>query len=271
MRLAFSTLSCPAWTWDQTIENAVRWGYDGLEWRLVDGQIIGREFPRDRAAEIGRASADAGLTVLALDSSIDLAAQPGPERDRVLAETRTMLDTAGRFGAEFLRVFPGAFPPAAGAATWLRETIELLRRDCRDAGVRIALELHDSRDQPGIRGISCSRFLAEALEGTDIPEVRVQWDIGNPHLEGEPAAETWANIGRWLSYLHLKDMVRTTGGWRYTPMGEGELPLRDILRWIGGRQFDGWSSFEWEKYWHPELAEPEVVLPGFVAYMSEYR
>ncbi|MCG5214620.1 sugar phosphate isomerase/epimerase family protein [Streptosporangium sp. KLBMP 9127] len=271
MKLAFSTLGSPGWTWSQAVEAAARYGFDGIEWRLVDGRIIDPAFPRDQATRIGRACAAAGLAVPALDSSIDLAARPGPDRDRVLAETRAMLRLAEAFGATYLRVFPGAFAPEAGAAEWLREALRSLRPDLRETGVRLAMELHDSRDAPGIRGKSCSRFVAEALSGVDFPEAGVQWDLGNPYLEDEDAATTWRNIRPWLFYLQVKDMIKKNGRWSYVLMGEGELPIPDVLSWLGGRDFDGWVSLEWEKYWNPELAEPEIALPQFLEYMKDYR
>jgi len=33
--------------------------------------------------------------------------------------------------------------------------------------------------------------------------------------------------------------------------------------------YDAYVSFEWEKYWHPEIEEPEVALPDFVKAMKE--
>jgi sugar phosphate isomerase/epimerase len=270
VKLAFSTLACPTWSWREAIREAVRLGYDGIEWRLVDGRFVDTEFPREIAAQIGKACADAGLAVPALDSSINLAVPPS-DREHVFSETRQMLHLAQAIRSDFLRVFPGAFPPGAGAAGWLRDALEELRGDVQDTGVRIALELHDSRDQPGIRGMSCSRFLADALHGLDTSEAGVQWDLGNPYLEGEPAHETWENIRPWLLYLQVKDMIRGDEGWVYVPMGAGELPVRDVMSWIGGRDFDGWASFEWEKYWNLEIAEPEAVLPGYIEFMNDYR
>jgi sugar phosphate isomerase/epimerase len=271
VKLAFSTLACPKWSPQEAIAKAVEYGYDGLEWRLVDGRFIDREFPLDRATEIGRACREAGLAVAALDTSIDLAAPPGPERAALLDETRQMLRLATEFGAEFLRVFPGAFAPEAGSDVWLREILTELGPDARAAGVQIALELHDSRDAPGIRGESCSSFLRKVFEGADLPGTGVQWDLGNPYLEGEVAADTWRNIRPWLLYLQVKDMAEVDGEWGYVATGEGGLPIRDVAEWVGGRQFDGWASFEWEKYWNPQIPEPEAVLPGYVKYLSEYR
>ena len=33
MKLAFSTLACPNWSWDLILDNAVRFGFDGIEIR----------------------------------------------------------------------------------------------------------------------------------------------------------------------------------------------------------------------------------------------
>ncbi len=270
MKLAFSTLACPRWTWPEAIKKATEFGYDGIEWRLVDGQFVDHNLPLTSAREIGAACRNSGLAVAALDTSIDLAV-PASGRPEILSQTRQMLRMAHEFGAEFLRVFPGAFPPASGADQWLREALDQLRPDVRDTGVRLALELHDSRDAPGIRGMSCSQFLADVFASLDCAEAGVQWDLGNPYLEGESAEVTWANIRPWLLYLQVKDMVNEGGSWTYVPMGHGQLPVRDVLSWVGGRGFEGWASFEWEKYWNPGIAEPEQVLPGYIDFMNEYR
>jgi sugar phosphate isomerase/epimerase len=269
MKLAFSTLSCPAWTWQQAIANAGIMGFDGMEWRLLDGSIIGPDLSPAIARSVGRAVSGAGLAVLALDSSINLAEPPGAQRQRALDDTQRMLELAALMGAQFVRVFPGEVPAAAGGTVWLREALEALGEAVQAAGVRLALEVHDSRDHPGIRGISCSELLRRALDGMDTKAVGIQWDVANSELEGEPAATTYRNVREWLLYLQVKDMSRDAdGAWTYVPMGEGILPVGEILDWLRADGFDDWISFEWEKYWNPAIAEPEVALPGFIAYMK---
>jgi sugar phosphate isomerase/epimerase len=244
-------------------------GFDGIEWRLLDGSIIGPGLSPALARSMGRAVSDAGLAVLALDSSIELAAPPGAQRQRVLDDIQRMLELAELMGAQFVRVFPGAVPAAAGGTVWLREALEALRDAVQAAGVRLALEVHDSRDHPGIRGISCSELLRRALDGMDTTAVGIQWDVANSELEDEPAATAYRNVKEWLLYLQVKDMSRDAGGVStYVPMGQGILPLGEILDWLRADGFDGWISFEWEKYWNPSIAEPEVALPGFIAYMK---
>src|SRR2546421_662326 len=40
LKFAFSTLGCPGWTIEQAIEAAKDLGYDGIELRLLDGEVI---------------------------------------------------------------------------------------------------------------------------------------------------------------------------------------------------------------------------------------
>jgi len=53
-------------------------------------------------------------------------------------------------------------------------------------------------------------------------------------------------------------------GYRYVKIGKGEIPLRDALTLVQRNGYDGWLTLEWEKRWHPEIEEPEVVFPHFV-------
>ena len=43
------------------------------------------------------------------------------------------------------------------------------------------------------------------------------------------------------------------------------MPLANTLTALKYSEYDGFLSIEWEKKWHPELAEPEVALPQHLA------
>jgi sugar phosphate isomerase/epimerase len=46
--------------------------------------------------------------------------------------------------------------------------------------------------------------------------------------------------------------------------GTGEVSFAETLASIEELNYEGYVSFEWEKYWHPEIEEPEVALPDFI-------
>ena len=39
MKLAFSTLGCPDWSWEQILKNAKEMGFDGFEIRSLEGEM----------------------------------------------------------------------------------------------------------------------------------------------------------------------------------------------------------------------------------------
>jgi sugar phosphate isomerase/epimerase len=53
-------------------------------------------------------------------------------------------------------------------------------------------------------------------------------------------------------------------------LGEGEVPVRDMLALLSDGGYQGWTSVEWEKRWHPEIAEPELALPQHLAVLGTW-
>ena len=48
------------------------------------------------------------------------------------------------------------------------------------------------------------------------------------------------------------------------------VPVRDSVTTLVRRGYDGWVSIEWEKKWHPQIAEPEVALPQHAKLLREW-
>lgn len=139
-RIAFSTLAFPDATLAAAASAGRRWGYSGIELRLIDGELIDPAMPAARRAQVRRTLAAAGLPVVAVDSSIRLTGEnPGPD-------LRRFLQLASDWEAPLVRVFGGALdpPPARrdrlrGAARVLEEAVPLAAR----LGVAIGVETHD--------------------------------------------------------------------------------------------------------------------------------
>lgn len=274
MKLAYSTLGCPGRSWPEAIELAVEFELDGIEWRLVDGGFVTPDFPLALAREIGAATVAAGLHVPAVDSSLELALPPGDERAAVLRDTVATLHVARGFGARWLRVFAGPVDgatPTATAVGWLRDVLDALGPHVAETGVGLAIETHSiGGGHTDVRsdGVTCSRFLRDVFAAGVHMDCGVQWDLGNTLMEGELPATTWANLHPFVTYLQVKDMqCPVDGAWVNVAPGSGVVPIRDIVGRLAGAGFVGWLSFEWEKWWHPELAALESVLPGYVDLM----
>jgi sugar phosphate isomerase/epimerase len=130
-------------------------------------------------------------------------------------------------------------------------------------GVAIGVETRDD--------FSASSVVAELLAMADPDWVGAVWDSHHPHRMGEPPADVYANLGRRILLAQVKDARRRPDGdWELVLLGEGEVPVREMLGLLTAGGYRNWISVEWEKRWHPEIAEPEVALPQYLAMLAKW-
>ena len=99
------------------------------------------------------------------------------------------------------------------------------------------------------------------------------WDTHHPHRMGERPAEVYEHIGPRVLHVQVKDARRSAahkGGWQLVPLGEGEVPVREIIRLLAAGGYAGYFSVEWEKYWHPDIEEPQIALPQHLKVLQEW-
>src|SRR5947209_11524969 len=103
--LAFNTLACPDWSWEQTVQKAVEYGYQGVELRGVEGEMDltkATPFRGNRLPTTKRELAERGLAIPCLDTScrFDQVASLGSNID----EGKRHIDLAAALGAPYIRV-----------------------------------------------------------------------------------------------------------------------------------------------------------------------
>ena len=267
MRLAFTTLACPGWTLEQAAAAGRAAGYEGLELRLLDGEVVGPTLDAAGRRRVREVCAAEGLALVCLDTSVRIAQPDAGEREQQLRDGIAMLEMAAELGAPMIRVFAG--PPQGtaldeavrGAAACLAPLAE----KGRELGVAVALETHDA--------FCDSSTVARVLEQVPGESAGALWDLLHPYRIGESPDLTLSRLGGRLLHVHIKDGRPPAGGgsnWDLTLLGEGAVPTREILAALRVAGYDGWLAVEWEKKWHPELAEPEVALPQHAEKLREY-
>ncbi|MCL2754293.1 MAG: AMP-binding protein, partial [Oscillospiraceae bacterium] len=87
---------------------------------------------------------------------------------------------------------------------------------------------------------------------------------------GESPAQTVANLGSYIRYIHVKDSVVVDGKSQYKLMGDGDLPIKEMLGELTKIGYDGYISLEWVKRWAGNLEEAGIVFPHFAGYMKPY-
>jgi sugar phosphate isomerase/epimerase len=262
LRIAFSTLAFPDATLAEATALGRSWGYAGVELRLIDGELIDSSMSPAERVRVKQTIAAARLPIVSVDSSIILTAEESGH------ELRRFLELANDWESPLIRVYGGPLAEDLGtrrtqmeaAARVLQEAIPLAER----LGVAIAIETHDS--------FAASSVVAELLAIVQSNWVGALWDTHHPHRMGERPAEIYAHISPRVLHVQVKDARRSVahkGGWQLVPLGEGEVPVREIIRLLAAGGYGGCISVEWEKYWHPEIEEPEIALPQHLKVLQE--
>lgn len=253
MQLAYSNLACPGWNFEKTVEAVHTYGFDGLEIRLFDGEVVTPDISAAARRRAEAAIRAAGVRVAALDTSLQAA---GPDAERFLAGVEVMAEIAEEWGAPLLRVFGGPLPQGTAArSSELARVGDLLSRGAEVAGqyhVGIALETHDD--------FASAHTVGEVLHRAG-GHVGAVYDAFHPHRVGESPEEVLGQLGGYIWLVQVKDAVRTgPEEWQLVPVGEGEVPVHELVQRLPAAGYDDWVSLEFEKKWHPELAPPEESL-----------
>ena len=266
MKIAYSTVACPDWSLEEAFHHGAEYGYAGLEIAFIDGQWVTPRVLKENQRRIRELSESSGCRAFAIAPHLELGVDGITGRTKALSEAQIFVELAGEVGADFVRLFGGALDSCAtekGIVEVLSEDLARLDDVAARSGVKLALETHGQ--------FSDSQHLARLLQRIDSPRVLALWDLLHPTRIGQPVPVVWQHLVGRLAYLHVKDARREEGGeWRHVRVGEGDVHVREALRALAMRGFDGFAALEWEKANHHHLAEPEDVLPGEMAKIKEY-
>jgi sugar phosphate isomerase/epimerase len=265
MKFTLNTLGAPGWTLEETARNARAYGYAGVDLRLLDGEVISLESIRANRARLRALFPTDELPVAVLATSVRLATADPVVREKTLDEAHDWIDLASDLSVPVIRYFAARNPPELDLENSIQAVGEMLAEladHAAAAGVKVGVETHDE--------FASSVTVARALALAPGRAVGAIWDLYHTARMGETPAQALAALGKRVLNVHLKDGRRTAHGWQLLLLGEGEIPIKDALRLLQGQGYDDFISVEWEKKWHPELAEPEVAFPQHIALLRDY-
>jgi sugar phosphate isomerase/epimerase len=264
--LAFSTLGCPGWSFENAARQAAQHGYAALEVRLYNGDIIPSDLNGKERAHIQRVLASTGIGIVGLGASTRFAFADAAERQENVEELRAYIELAADLGVPLVRTFgsPGQITISMEAAiNYVADALNEVAPLAEQHGVIVALETHDAF----CKGVD----VAAALAQVSSPNIGAIWDVHHPFRMGESIETTWRVLGQRIKHVHIKDGVRRAdGSWQLVLLGQGEVPCRAVVELLHREGYAGYIAAEWEKKWHPEIEEPEIALPQHAATLREW-
>ncbi len=262
MKLAFSTIGCPDFSWKDILALAKDFGFDGIE---IRGPGAGGVQPLSEAQlpKLREKLAAMRLEVPCLSSGCCLKeASKAAENER---EIIAYIKLAASLHAPYVRVLGELEPQSLGEVDdeVILAALKRLAPIAEEHGVTLLLETN---------GVYCDTArLGALLNQVASDAVGALWDMHHPYrFAGETPGQTVQNLGAYIKYVHIKDSRIEDGQIRYRMLGEGDLPIEAMLQALNSIKYAGYVSLEWVKRWAPDLADAGVVFPNFANYMSRF-
>lgn len=264
--LAVSTLAFQDWELEDAVRICRENEIDAMEIRLGFHDWSKMELSDQVYRENYRKISDGGLQVSDLGTSIRVI---GYDEKR-LEELKQCAHIAELLHCRGLRIMLGnrhrfwsdKVPEIDydGLVRWMIEADEILE----NSQAQIWIETHDE--------FATGKMQRKLLNEYPFRNVRLLWDIMHPLEAGEEPEETLGYMGKDLVHVHIKDGQPwpdpDRSSWKYTRLGEGDVPIRKIVRKIRQAGYTGYFSLEWESAWREEIRGKGYAIEDMVRQYS---
>ncbi|MEG2813964.1 MAG: sugar phosphate isomerase/epimerase family protein, partial [Oscillospiraceae bacterium] len=248
MKIAFSTLGCPDWTWSEIFATAKDMSFDGIEVRGVANEIYvphAKRFTPEKIDGTIKKLNDGNMEIPMLTSGASL----GENSPTALTEAKEYIDIANKLSCKYIRVLISSHPNPEEVN--LQQAISLYQEICEYGEQKNVKPLIETN---GV--LANSKAMKDFLSKIKSENKGVLWDIHHPYrFKGEAPEQTLKNLGAYIKYTHIKDSVMVNGKVEYCLIGEGDLPIDKAMRALNSINYDGYVSLEWIKKYAPNLSD----------------
>ena len=254
MNLSFSTRGWRDLPFEQQMKDAQELRFQGIEvYNLQDNEaLLDRSGPFHlyHQQETMRQLRDRSLSIPCFDTSVDLSL-PLVDAEKI----SQLFEIAAN-----LRVPSVAFVALADREETVREQLNRLLPLAREKKVTLLLKT---------TGIFADTARLRALmDDYACDELAALWDMHHPFRDfGETPDTTIRNLGAYVKHVHLRDSDERRD---YQLIGEGSLPIQEMMNALYSIDYNGFISLEWKPDWLPELEDREIIFAHFLNYMNRF-
>ena len=259
MKLSFSVQYWKNLSWPEAVSAAIDARLTGVELYDVGGAMFeGKNSPTnpELAAATRRSLTNRGLSLPCVDTAGDFTDQ------RFADELAECVAVAVNLGIPCVGVHTDCDNQAACA-----ERIGQLLEIVGDAPVSLLVATTGAyADTARLRDL-LNRFADDRLAAL--------WDMHSTCVcggeGGEDPEATITNLGAYVRHVHIHDFRREGDICVPELVGEGALPMRELMNALRSVNYDGFISLQWNPDWIDGLSDLEILLTHFSSCMSRFE
>ena len=264
MKYSFSTKGWHSNTFEEFCQVAKELKFQGIELHNIGNRLftdVDGAFHDYTAAATVRKLYEMKLSIPCIDTICN-AADKSTENQSI-EEISKCIEIAANLKIPYVRIHSGAFENIEEGAENTARIIEKVLETAEKKGITILVETS---------GIFCNTsVLRDLLNRFACDNLAALWDMHCPYFyAGEQADDTIKNLGAYIKHVHIKDAEMVDGKLQYCLMGEGEMPIGDMMAGLRSINYDGFISLEWDPKWCEELDDMEIIFSQFINYMRQF-
>ena len=264
MKFSFSTKGWHNSTFEEFCNVAQELGFEGIELHNIRNRLFTEKdgaFHDYTAAATLRRLYEKKLQLPCIDAIGDIA--DATAAADCAAEIRKCLEIARNLRIPCVRVRAEQHSDVEAAVEATYELLAALQAEAEEAGVSILVET------AGL--FAKTADLRNLLDRFACDHVGALWNMAAAHFgAGEDADDIIKNLGAYIRHVHINDAVKANDAVEYCLLGEGELPIADMMLALRSVNYDGFISLVWDPAWCEELDDMEIIFSQFVTYMKVF-
>jgi len=256
VKLSFSIQNWYNYSWNEFCATAVDLRLQGVEIYNLNGPAFqGKSSPTnpELARSTRRKLINQNLSIPCIDTVCDFTDEAS------FAEMRECIELAVNLGVEYIGIHTACEDQEACIAR-INEYIESIGEE----KVRLLIETTGAyADTIRLRDI-LNHFADDRLGAL--------WNMHDTFVcAKEDAEKTITNLGAYVSHVHIHDFRMEDGKAVPELIGEGMLPIGEMMNALRSINYDGFISIRWNPEWMPELADIEIILTHFTSCMKRFE
>ncbi len=114
-------------------------------------------------------------------------------------------------------------------------------------------------------------LLRDTLENFASDYLASLWNLSAQYFNSkESPAQVISNLGAYVKHVHINDATVKDGKIEYCLLGEGDLPISQMMKALRSVNFDGFISLVWDPSWCEDLDDMEIIFSQFIDYMKQF-
>ncbi len=300
MNLAFSTKGWHDASFEDFTDIAHDLKFKGIELHNIHGDFFTKKdgpFDSHNAPATVRKINEMGISIPCINSICEFKTQEDAKKSS--EEITECIKAANRLKVPFVRVKANNNANADIFFNTVKNAITTAEK----ANVTLLIETS------GI--FANTESLNDILYKFASDNVAALWDVTATFFNGnENPEQTIKNLGAFVKHVHIKDAKKVislnngsdfenkksetenqeksqsfetdkndkpdkndknNNNIEYCLIGEGELPVNDIILALRSVNYDGFISLEWDPEWFKELNSMEIIFSHFINYMHSFK